>query len=272
MAIGQKQSISHEQFLEAWARIEELVPRSHAEDLVQKAAVEVEKVTAGKRVAFSWSGGKDSLALEVVCKAAGVGECMMAITDLEVPRFLAWVTDHMPHGMEVRNVGLDLAWLASHPTFLFPDRNKDGPDGPGIQGTRWFNRVQRKGQVEFFRERGLDMLLLGRRRKDGNWIPRQAGLPDGVFVSRGVTWYAPIRDWTHEETFAVIHYGGLQLPPVYDWPRGFRVGTGPWPQRQWCDSIEQGWEETYKIDPAIVREAAYVIPSGMDFLTKHGLL
>lgn len=272
MAIGQKQQISHEEFLAAWANIEQLVSREHTEKLIATAAAEVVKVCAGKRAAFSWSGGKDSLALEVVCKRAGIGECMMAITDLEVPAFLAWVTDHMPHGMEVKNVGLDLGWLSTHPTFLFPDRAKDGPDGAGIQGTRWFNRVQRRGQVAFNTERRLNLLLLGRRRKDGNWIPAQPGHPEGVFSSKGVTWYCPIRDWTHEETFAAIHYGGLELPPVYSWPRGFRVGTGPWPQRQWCGSIDQGWREVWEIDPAIVKEAAYVIPSGMDFLTRHGLL
>lgn len=241
--LGRKQNVDHEDFVEALRGIESRVSRAELDAAVSSAAEEVSRRVVGRNAAFAWSGGKDSLALEVVMRAAGIEECVMVITDLEFPEFLAWATDHMPARLEVVNTGQDLDWLASRPDMLFP--------GDATTAAKWFKSVQHAGQERYYRSRGLDVLMLGRRRADGNFVG-----DDGEYESRGVVRYSPIRDWSHELVLAAIRYRGLELPPIYDWPRGFRVGTGPWPARQWLASKRAGFEEVWRIDPSRVREAA----------------
>ncbi len=107
------------------------------------------------------------------------------------------------------------------------------------------------------------MLLLGRRRADGNYV----GRGDNIYTNgQGVTRYSPMSDWTHEKVLAYIHYYNLEMPPIYEWKNGYLCGTHPWPARQWTGSVENAWAEIYEIDSAIVTEAAEHIQSAKDFL------
>src|SRR5690606_40965866 len=76
----------------------------------------------------------------------------------------------------------------------------------------------------------------------------------------------PLSDWRHEHILAYIHYHRLALPPIYDWPDGYRLGTHPWPARQHTRSVEDGWRQIYFIDPSIVISAAAKIESAQAFL------
>jgi hypothetical protein len=131
---------------------------------------------------------------------------------------------------------------------------------------KWFKGVQHLAQEKYYAQHDLDILLLGRRRVDGNFI----GGPCNTYLSGGMLRYSPIADWSHEEVLASLKYEGYadNLPPFYRWPRGFRCGTHAWPARQWCSSVTQGWREVYEIDENIVREAAAVLPSAREFLAK----
>ena len=81
------------------------------------------------------------------------------------------------------------------------------------------------------------MLLLGRRRADGNYTGK-----DGLYTNgQGVTRFSPLYDWPHEYILAYIHYHQLALPPIYQWQDGFVRGTHPWPARTGTASEEQGW-------------------------------
>lgn len=107
------------------------------------------------------------------------------------------------------------------------------------------------------------MLLLGRRRADGNYV----GKGDNVYTNgQGITRYSPLSDWTHEQVLAYIHYYNLEMPPIYNWKNGYVCGTHPWPARQWTGSIENAWAEIYVIDSSIVIEAAECIQSAKEFL------
>jgi 3'-phosphoadenosine 5'-phosphosulfate sulfotransferase (PAPS reductase)/FAD synthetase len=222
-------------------------------------AAAVRQVCRGRRVAFAWSGGKDSLALQVIMRAAGIEECVFGMTrGLEYPAFLAWVTDHMPDGLEVIDNGWDMGWLARHPGMLFP-RSAD-------VAAKWFKGVQHVAQEKFYRSRGLDVLILGRRRDDGNFVGR--GVP--IYAAGGITRYSPLADWTQADVLTCLRCEGWTLdgmPPFYSWPRGFRCGTHPWPARQWCRDEQHGWEEVYKIDPTLVMTAAAVMPGAASFLS-----
>ena len=107
------------------------------------------------------------------------------------------------------------------------------------------------------------MLLLGRRRSDGNYV----GKGDNIYTNgQGVTRYSPLSDWTHEQVLAYIHYYNLEMPPIYGWKNGYLCGTHPWPARQWAGSVENAWAEIHEIDSTIVTEAAEHIQSAKDFL------
>lgn len=234
----------HEHFVAAMSRIEMLVPRPVYE---RKKALAVLRVRrhAGRRPAFAWSGGKDSIALRVVCEEAGVSECCLGMTNLEYPAFLQWITDHMPHDLAVFSNGWDLDWLVKHQRMLFPKTAKVAAE--------WFKGTQHAAQKRFFKAYRASTLFLGRRLADGNFCG-----PGFAYESQGVFRVSPIADWSHEDVLACLHYEGWanRLPPFYRWPRGYRCGTHSWPARQWCDSDSHGWSEVYGIDASIVRGAA----------------
>ncbi len=65
--LGKKQTSRNEDFVKVWNNIEQLVSFEEAERLVASAVSDIRQKTDGKNVAYAWSGGKDSLALQVVC-------------------------------------------------------------------------------------------------------------------------------------------------------------------------------------------------------------
>ena len=114
-----------------------------------------------------------------------------------------------------------------------------------------------------FKENKLDVILLGRRRADGNYVGRGS---NSYLNSNGILRYSPLADWTHEEVLAYIHYNRLEMPPIYEWEKGYLCGTHPWPARQYMKDAEQGWREVYEIDRSIVENAAEFFPSAKAFL------
>jgi hypothetical protein len=160
----------------------------------------------------------------------------------------------MPPALTVLRTTHDLTWLRDHPSMLFP---RDAQTA-----AKWFHQVQHAGQQDYVKREHVALLAVGRRRLDGNYCG-----PGGVYTNRaGVTRYAPLMDWSHEEIFAALHYFGCALPPCYSWPRGYQVGTGPWPARQWTPSLHAAWDEVFHIDPDIVTDAARMLPSAAAYL------
>ncbi|MCM1179984.1 MAG: phosphoadenosine phosphosulfate reductase family protein [Clostridium sp.] len=257
--LGRKQKIKNDEWIEAFGRIEQTVSRKELDQLVDKTVKEIKKKTKGKKAAYAWSGGKDSLVLGEICQKAGISSCVLVICDLEYKAFTEWVDAHKPPELSVINTGQDMKWLATHQHMLFPQDSKFA--------AQWFHIVQHRGQAKYYKENQLDMLLLGRRRADGNYV----GRGDNIYTNgQGVTRYSPLSEWTHEQILAYIHYHKLAMPPIYDWKNGYLCGTHPWAARQWTGSVENGWKEVYEIDSNIVTEAAELIPSAKEFLESIG--
>ena len=241
MSLGRKQRIDNSAWLEAVATIEEAVSRAELDELTAATVADIKATTAGKRAAYAWSAGKDSIVLGKLCEAASITDSMIGVCDLEYPAFAAWIEEHKPAGCEVINTHQDIDWLVKHQEMLFP---KDS-----AAAGRWFSIVQHRAQREYFRAHELDVIILGRRRADGNYVGRNSNIyTDG----KGVTRFSPLAAWKHEHILAYIHYHQLPLPPIYGWKNGYLCGTHPWPARQWTGSIENGWREVYDIDPGIV--------------------
>ncbi len=255
MSLGRKQNIKNEEWISAMENIETTVSRQELDALVATTIEDIRVKTSGKKAAYAWSAGKDSIVLGKICEMAGVSFGMIGVCNLEYPVFLKWVDENKPEGCEVINTGQDLEWLSNHPEMLFPQNS--------TIAAKWFSIVQHRAQREYFKAHDLDIIILGRRRADGNYVGRKSNIyTDG----KGVTRYSPLADWSHEHILAFIHYYRLPLPPIYDWHNGYLCGTHPWPARQWTGSEENGWREVYNIDKEIVITAAERLPSAKAYL------
>lgn len=118
--LGRKQSIKNEDWLKAVSEIEELVSKEELDELIAATVEEVKLQIAGKKTAYAWSGGKDSLVLGEICRMAGVTDCMLAVCDLEYPAFMNWIQEHKPVQLEIINTKQNMEWLIKHPEMLFP--------------------------------------------------------------------------------------------------------------------------------------------------------
>lgn len=257
--LGRKQRTSNDNWVEALHNIEAHVSRDELDALVEKTVQDIREKTAGKTAAYAWSGGKDSIVLGKLCEMAGVNKSMIGVCDLEYPAFMAWVDENKPAGCEVINTGQNLEWLSKHPEMLFPQDSKTA--------ARWFSIVQHRAQRIFSQKQNIDVLILGRRRADGNYVGKQSNIyTDG----KGVTRYSPLADWKHEHILAFVHYHDLPLPPIYGWHNGFVCGTHPWPARPKTGGEADGWREIYDIDPDVVRTAATLLPGAKAYLEVAG--
>lgn len=255
--LGRKQNIKNEEWLAAVASIEETVSQQEIDELTAATINEIQKRIGENKAAYAWSGGKDSIVLGHICEQAGVSASLIGVCNLEYPAFMRWIEDNKPDCCEVINTGQDLEWLATHQWMLFPENS-------GV-AARWFAIVQHAAQRKYFQEHEVNILLLGRRKADGNFV----GRGDNIYTDgKGVTRYSPLADWRHEDILAYIHYHRLPLPPIYGWQNGYKCGTHPWPARQWTKG--NGWAEAYAIDPSIVEEAAEHIPAAADYLKEVG--
>lgn len=256
--LKRKQGSHNADWLQAVEHIEELVPREELEKAERGVIEAIRCVTAGKRVAFAWSGGKDSVVLAMLCQAAGLKDSLFVHCDLEYPAFLRWCLEHNPEGCSVINTHQDIEWLTQHPDMIFPRDSR--------LVYRWYRIVQQAGIRQYVRENNLDMMVVGHRKADGNYTGK-----DGISTNKeGVTRYAPIAEWPHEYILAAIHYHRLALPPIYGWKDGYRCGTHPWPARVGMLSTDQGFREVYEIDPDIVRRAATYLPGARHVLKGVG--
>ena len=253
--LGRKQNSDNALWLDAAARIEELVSREELDAAVDAAKEEIGRVAAGKKTAYAWSGGKDALVIGRICEDLGIRDSALVRTDLEYPAFLAWCVKRKPKGCEVINTGQNLDWLSRRPAMLFPDNS--------VVASRWFQIVQQAGIRQYFKARALDMIIVGHRKADGNFVGKGSNI---LNAAGGVVRYSPLADWPHELILAYIHYHKIPTPPIYGWKDGYRCGTHPWPARSGMKSVADGWADIYEIDPSIVRQAAEKIDSAARFL------
>lgn len=222
--------------------------------LKNKTQEKIRNKIVGKKVAVSWSGGKDSIVVQHMCQQIGIKRVFWIRTNLEYPEVIRWIDKYGPDNLEVVNTGQDLKWLAKNQHMLFPQHKKIA--------LIWFRIVQNAGQKWYFENNEIDMLLAGGRIKDGN-KPGEDGMN---LDEHGVIRYAPIYDWNHEDVLAYVEYFNIKWPPLYQWANGFQVGTGPWAAREYTGSIQNGWKEIYNINPLIVKKSAKYITSASEFL------
>lgn len=256
--LGRKQTSRNEDWIRAMEHIEDLITPAEVEGYVKASLTELRRAVAGKKVAYAYSGGKDSIVLADLCRKAGITTGYFAYSELDYPEFIRWIKLNKPDGVEMMHTGIGMGWLKKHQNMIFAE---------GQLGQRWHLVNQRGPFTRMYFENNLDLLLVGHRRIDGNFCG-----PQGYIRKRsGETRYAPIRDWPHEALLGYIHYHGLALPPIYGWKDGWVQGTHAWPEREFCsDDVTKGFREVYEIDPSIIERAAKYLPSARHFLEEVG--
>lgn len=257
--LGRKQSTDNTKWLEAVSRIEELVSLEELNAAVAQVSESIMNTTAGKKIAYAWSGGKDSLVIADICKNLGIENCVFGHNELEYPAFLNCM-ENKPDNCEVINSGQDLDWIAKRPAMLFPQN--------AVVVSRWYELVQKRAIRRYSNAHNLDMILVGHRKADGNYVGRGSNICSN---NAGVTRFSPLANWPHEMVLAYIHYYDIPLPPIYEWKDGYRCGTHCWPSRVGMESVEAGWRDVYGIDPSIVEQAATKIESAAIFLEGVGM-
>ncbi|WP_394265181.1 hypothetical protein [Bergeyella zoohelcum] len=256
--LGKKQTSNNDDFIKVWDNIENYVSKDEMDELVSKTISDIQEKTSGRKTAFSWSGGKDSIALEIVCEKAGITDCILAVSSpIEYSMFTKWMQENKPKGLQIIDVNIGLDYVAKNPQMLFPNSSN---------AAKWFKKIQHKVQKQYFFENGLDILILGRRLQDGNFV----GKGTNIYTNNEkITRFSPLYQWKHEHVLASIHYyKNRNIPPIYHTPNGWIVGTGVWPARQFTENEFKAWEELYEIDKNIVLNGAEYFQSARDFLNS----
>ncbi|MBO4234080.1 hypothetical protein FO675_07160 [Riemerella anatipestifer] len=259
LVLGKKQNSKNEDFVKVWNNIEDYVSKAEITALIDETVLDIQNKTKGKKTAYSWSGGKDSIALQIVCELAGIENCILAVSSpIEYPAFTGWVSKNKPKGLTVFDANIGLNYVAENPEMLFPN---------STNAAKWFRKIQHRGQKQYFKENDLDIIILGRRLQDGNYVGRGTNIYTN---QEGITRFSPLYQWKHEHILAAIHYfKNRNIPPIYDTPNGWVVGTGVWPARQFAKDEATAWQELYLIDRNIVLEGTKYFKGAKDCINRN---
>ena len=94
--LGRKQNITNDEWLEAVEHIKETVKKKDLDAKVKETMADIKVKTKGKKAAYSWSAGKDSIVLGDICRRAGIKDCVLVVSDLEYPEFADWIDKNKP--------------------------------------------------------------------------------------------------------------------------------------------------------------------------------
>lgn len=245
---------SQEAWLEVWNNYREYRSRDEVEAIIAASVAEIKQVCAGRHPAYAWSGGKDSIALQIVCEDAGIQRGFCCYNGLYFTDSVNFFFRNAPAGVKLFDTGEDIEWLAAHPQFLFPRK-------PHI----WNEQTHLKYQPIYCKQTGADLLLMGKRTQDGNFVSKDLIMSN----KKGVKVYCPIREWTHEDVICAIRYRRKKLSPVYFTENGFHYGDtkfavmGPLRGETYLDA----WNRIYKIEPEkVYRSASAGIESAIRYL------
>lgn len=182
--LGRKQSVrNNEDWKEALLHIEDTVSKKELDSLVKKTVKDIKEKCKGKKAAYAWSAGKDSLVLGEICEKAGIDQSVLVRCNLEYPAFIDWIEQNKPSGLEIVNTGQDIEWLKKHPDMLFPDKSN--------KAAQWFisystedkrDIIKNTSWICYFLDAGRLMAIMSAKVIS---ILIQMELPDTVLLQNG---------------------------------------------------------------------------------------
>lgn len=203
-----RKTMSNDDFMYLWSHATQMISRDRMKARLDEAIGRILKHCSGK-IAYGWSGGKDSVALQIVMELAGIGEPFYVQVKREMMKasIYDWMLAHQPQGCTLVEAEI-IDWPIFHryPIMLFPSSQK------GFE--MWNKLYQWDYQRRFLKSNQYDWVCYGRRTLDINSCGKEG-------VAKGNT-LNPLYDWTHEETFALIQYHDRQIEPHYFYPNGFK--------------------------------------------------
>lgn len=120
--LGRKQNLTEESEPQWWNvinHIEKYVSRDEVEIAASLARQKIKSISKECNVAYSWSGGKDSLVIADLCQSIGIKKCQCFFTDLEYPAWRKFIEENKPDGCEMIKIPIDLHYLANHEEMIF---------------------------------------------------------------------------------------------------------------------------------------------------------
>lgn len=258
--IPRKQNSKQSHWIEAVENIENLVSFDRVKELEREAVEWLKQSTKGKKVAYGWSGGKDSQVLRYICEKAGITDAVLVTTELEYTDFYDFVEEHAPKGLTTLYRGFDWEYIKKNPKYLFPKDTK--------LIEKYWAKIQRVGCRDYYFNNDIEQMIIGRRKADGNYCPKRI-----YSVKSGYTQNLPLMDWTHEEMLAYIHYYNVPLPKIYEYDDGYFEGSGCFTKLARNDerkTIADCWAYIYKHDKEAVYRASKHLTSAKNYLIKIG--
>lgn len=262
--LQKKQGIkSNQEWLAAFEKSTELYSKEYINDLEKKTIEHIKKVSAGfNNICNGWIAGKDSIVLHHILKKSGIKSTPIMWRGInEYPCMIDWIKKNKPENLVEEVIDkFNFDFLEKNPTYLFMQ---------GDTRQKWMSVKWRRQKADI-KKHNFDLFIVARRLKDGN----QCGLKTNDFVvdSKGYKTYSPLAEWNHEEMFAYIKYNKLELPPFYNFKRGFLVGSvamGEWTEYAVLDLTENDvWNELWKIDKNIVINASKHLTSARNYINQ----
>lgn len=211
--LGKKQISNSDDWAKTWNNISNIISFDHIKQITLSTINYVKEYTkAFNNVAYCWSGGKDSLVLQKIIELSGLDiPSLLVLYPTEYPEMEKWLLKNKPKRCVVKQAKhFTYEEINNNLELLFPDKEKYIAS---YLPPRW------KCQKDFRKENNIDLLIMGRRKIDGNNCSNKCGT------------FNPLADWTHEEILGFIYYNNIELPPCYFYPRSWRYGTHCWTER-----------------------------------------
>ena len=112
---------TQEDWVNVYNNISSYISREEIEEKINKTVERIKDVVKDKKVAYAWSGGKDSLALQIIMEKMGIDKGIAAISkELEYTNFLQYIYKNIPKGIEIINIPVKFEYLNKHLELLFP--------------------------------------------------------------------------------------------------------------------------------------------------------
>lgn len=181
---------------------------------------------------YGWSGGKDAMALQVICEEAGIHKSVISTAGVEweYPSFWEFVEREAPAGCVVGDLGLTEEFFIEHPEYVFPVDNQ--------HSYKWYQLAIQKPYYDYAKEQNAKHIILGHRTADQNICKDRRG--------KGKVY--PMHDFSHEDVFCILACTGHKLPDVYFMSDGFNNGTHAWIRKHGPTAVA----EVYELIPEVL--------------------